>query len=100
MTSRVTSKYQTVLPKPLRQQFNIAPGSVLDWIADGDSLRVVTLSLPETPPPSALERKTCTGKELAAALRKFKTLTTAKDRRKMAEGVERARRHMKREHLH
>jgi AbrB family looped-hinge helix DNA binding protein len=44
MTSTVTSKGQTVVPKALRERFNIKPGATLDWQEDGKSLRVVKLA--------------------------------------------------------
>jgi AbrB family looped-hinge helix DNA binding protein len=43
MTSTVTSKGQTVVPKPLRERFHITSGATLDWQEDGASLRVVKL---------------------------------------------------------
>jgi AbrB family looped-hinge helix DNA binding protein len=43
MTSTVTSKGQTVVPKPLRERFNIKSGATLDWREDGASLRVFKL---------------------------------------------------------
>jgi AbrB family looped-hinge helix DNA binding protein len=43
MTSTVTSKGQTVVPKALRDRFNIKPGATLDWQEDGQSLRVIKL---------------------------------------------------------
>jgi AbrB family looped-hinge helix DNA binding protein len=43
MTSTVTSKGQTVVPKPLRERFNIKSGATLDWQEDGASLRVIKL---------------------------------------------------------
>jgi AbrB family looped-hinge helix DNA binding protein len=43
MTSTVTSKGQTVVPKALRDRFNIKPGATLDWQEDGQALRVVKL---------------------------------------------------------
>jgi AbrB family looped-hinge helix DNA binding protein len=43
MTSTVTSKGQTVVPKPLRERFNIKSGATLDWQDDGGSLRVIKL---------------------------------------------------------
>lgn len=46
------------------------------------------------------QQKMCTGKDLAAALRKFQKLTTAAERRQMAEAIELARQRMNREHLH
>jgi len=46
MTSTVTVKGQTVVPKGLRTQVGIEPGTTLDWRADGDSIRVVKLAAP------------------------------------------------------
>lgn len=43
MTSTVTSKGQTVVPKALQERLNIKPGTSLDWQEDGQSLRVVKL---------------------------------------------------------
>lgn len=48
MTSTATNKGQTVVPKPLRERFNIKPGATLDWQEDGQSLRVVKLELPKS----------------------------------------------------
>ncbi len=44
MTSTVTVKGQTVVPKGLREQFGIEPGTTLDWRPEGDSIRVVKLA--------------------------------------------------------
>ena len=46
------------------------------------------------------QQKICTGKEAAAILRRFEKMTTAEDRRIMADGIEKARRMMNLEHLH
>jgi AbrB family looped-hinge helix DNA binding protein len=43
MTSTVTSKGQTVVPKALRDRLNIKSGATLDWQEDGKSLRVIKL---------------------------------------------------------
>jgi AbrB family looped-hinge helix DNA binding protein len=43
MTSTVTSKGQTVVPKALRDLLDIRPGATLDWQGDGRSLRVIKL---------------------------------------------------------
>ena len=44
MTSTITTKGQTVVPKELRRQFELDSGAVLDWRVDGDSMRVVKLT--------------------------------------------------------
>jgi AbrB family looped-hinge helix DNA binding protein len=41
MISTVTSKGQTVVPKALRERFNIKSGATLEWREDGQSLRVI-----------------------------------------------------------
>ena len=43
MTSTVTAKGQTVVPKKLRARFHIEPGTTLDWQPESDSIRVVKL---------------------------------------------------------
>jgi AbrB family looped-hinge helix DNA binding protein len=48
MTSTVTSKGQTVVPKALRERFNIKSGATLDWRQDGQSLRVIKLEARRT----------------------------------------------------
>jgi len=44
MTSTITTKGQTVVPKELRRQFELEAGTVLDWRVEGDSMRVVKLA--------------------------------------------------------
>jgi AbrB family looped-hinge helix DNA binding protein len=44
ITSTITTKGQTVVPKELRRKFELDSGAVLDWRADGDSMRVVKLT--------------------------------------------------------
>ena len=46
MTSTVTSRGQTVVPKKLRKRFQIEPGTTLDWQEDGEALRVVKVLPP------------------------------------------------------
>jgi AbrB family looped-hinge helix DNA binding protein len=43
MTSTVTSKGQTVVPKALRDRLNIKSGATLDWQEEGQSMRVIRL---------------------------------------------------------
>ena len=44
MTSNITTKGQTVVPKELRRKFELDSGAVLDWYADGDSMCVFKLT--------------------------------------------------------
>ena len=46
MTSTVTVKGQTVVPKALRERFALEPGMTLDWRAEGDVIRVVKIPSP------------------------------------------------------
>ena len=43
MTSTVISQGQFVVPKALRERFNIKSGATLDWLEDGQALRVIKL---------------------------------------------------------
>jgi len=47
MTSTITTKGQTVVPKELRKQFELDAGTVLDWRVEGDSMRVIKLARSE-----------------------------------------------------
>jgi AbrB family looped-hinge helix DNA binding protein len=44
--SKVTSKLQVTVPKTIADQFDIKPGDEIDWIAAGDTIRVVPSSSP------------------------------------------------------
>ena len=46
MTSTVTVKGQTVVPKALRMHYGIKPGTTMDWRPEGDSIRVFKLAAP------------------------------------------------------
>ena len=39
--SKVTSKYQVTLPKEIVDSYGIRPGDEIDWVADGDVIRVI-----------------------------------------------------------
>jgi AbrB family looped-hinge helix DNA binding protein len=57
MTSTVTAKGQTVVPKQLRDRFHIQPGTKFDWQEDGDSIRVTKVApAPKTGFLAALRR--------------------------------------------
>jgi AbrB family looped-hinge helix DNA binding protein len=38
--STITSKYQTTVPKEVRQRFGVRPGDVLKWEVAGNEIRV------------------------------------------------------------
>ena len=40
-TVTISSKYQVVIPRPIREQFNLKPGQKLMFIPYKDTLRVV-----------------------------------------------------------
>jgi AbrB family looped-hinge helix DNA binding protein len=39
--SKVTTKYQVTLPKRIADEYAIRPGDEIDWVAAGDSIRVI-----------------------------------------------------------
>ena len=39
--AKVTSKLQVTVPKAIAEEFNIRPGSRIDWISAGDIIRVI-----------------------------------------------------------
>src|SRR5262245_48859171 len=39
--AKVTSKLQVTVPKAVADRFGIRPGDEIDWIVDGDTIRVV-----------------------------------------------------------
>jgi AbrB family looped-hinge helix DNA binding protein len=41
--SKVTRRWQTVIPAAIRRQLNIQAGDVLTWINDGGVLRVIPI---------------------------------------------------------
>jgi AbrB family looped-hinge helix DNA binding protein len=53
MTSTVTVRGQTVVPKAIRQRYDIRPGTTLDWQEDGRVIRVAKMAT--APPKSRLE---------------------------------------------
>lgn len=40
-TVKISSKYQVVIPRPIREKFNLKPGQKITFIPYCDSLRVV-----------------------------------------------------------
>ena len=40
-TVTISSKYQVVIPRPIREQFNLKPGQKIMFIAYNNTLRVV-----------------------------------------------------------
>ena len=50
---KVTSKLQVTVPKAIAERFRIRPGDQIEWIAAGDSIRVV----PKGRRPALDERK-------------------------------------------
>jgi antitoxin PrlF len=40
MKALVTARGQVTIPKPLRDQFGISPGQVIDFVADEDGIRL------------------------------------------------------------
>ena len=40
MRSTITSRGQTVIPAPIRRQFNLGPSDRLEWVVDGKQILV------------------------------------------------------------
>jgi bifunctional DNA-binding transcriptional regulator/antitoxin component of YhaV-PrlF toxin-antitoxin module len=53
--SKVTSKLQVTVPKDIAERYAIRPGTLLDWVPAGDTLRVVPANAP-APADDADER--------------------------------------------
>jgi AbrB family looped-hinge helix DNA binding protein len=43
MESTVSKRWQTVIPASIRRQHNIQEGDLLEWIDDGETIRVVPI---------------------------------------------------------
>ncbi len=41
MRSTITERGQTVIPAPIRKQFALSPSEKLEWVVEGQSIRVV-----------------------------------------------------------
>ena len=41
MQSTITARGQTVIPAKIRHRFNLSPADKLEWIVEGDVIRVV-----------------------------------------------------------
>ena len=54
--SRVTSKLQVTIPKRIAVRYGIRPGADVDWVAAGDSIRVIPGPRPDERPDAARRR--------------------------------------------
>lgn len=41
MRSTITARGQTVIPAEIRRKFNLSPSERLEWVVDGDGIRVI-----------------------------------------------------------
>lgn len=41
MRSTITARGQTVIPAPIRRQFNLSPADRLEWVVENDVIRVI-----------------------------------------------------------
>ena len=48
MQATITSKGQVTLPKPIRDKLHLRPGDKIDFVLDGDGLRVMPVTAPVT----------------------------------------------------
>ncbi len=87
--SKVTSKLQVTVPKEIADRYGIRPGSEIDWIPAGDTLRVVPAA---TAVPAI---------DTAERLRLFDAATTRQNKRQAGARAARAKsRGWKREDLY
>lgn len=75
--SKVTRRWQTVIPAAIRKELNVKEGDRLVWIVDGKSIRVVALS---ANPLRAL-RGTAKGEKLQEKLMAERKQERARERR-------------------
>jgi len=54
--AKVTSKLQVTIPKRIADQFSIAPGDDIEFVAAGDGIRIVTAGSPAAPGLGKAER--------------------------------------------
>jgi len=54
--SKVTSKLQVTIPKAVAQRFGIIPGAEIEFVPEGDTLRVATPRARRVPLPTSEER--------------------------------------------
>ena len=45
MQSTITQRGQTVVPALIRQQFHLGPADRLEWVVEGDAIRVVPVPI-------------------------------------------------------
>ena len=48
MQATITSKGQVTLPKPIRDKLHLKPGDKIDFMLEGDGLRVTPVTAPVT----------------------------------------------------
>ena len=41
MRSTITARGQTVIPAPIRHRFRLGPADRIEWVVDGEGIRVV-----------------------------------------------------------
>jgi len=73
--AKVTSKLQVTVPKTIADQYGIRPGDEIEWVAAGETIRVIP---PGRQAPSA---------DLSLRLRLFDAATRRQEKRQAARGV-------------
>ena len=48
MRATITSKGRVTLPKPIRDELRLRPGDKIDFVLEGDGLRVTPVAVPVT----------------------------------------------------
>ena len=68
MRTTLTSRGQTVVPARIRRDHAVQPGAVLEWIDDGQTIRVVPI--PQDPIGAAIGSTSGLGNKLLAERRR------------------------------
>lgn len=77
--AKITSKYQTTVPKVIAEKYDLHPGDEIDWVAAGEVIRVI--------PPG----KQGSTEDREFRLRLFDQATDRQRRRDSADKVQRPR---------
>lgn len=79
--AKVTSKLQVTVPKTIAREFDIRPGSEIEWVAAGDTIRIV----PPKKKPRGLTRVARLKLFDQATERQRARATTRRDRKQPAD---------------
>ena len=69
MVSTMTARGGTVIPAPIRKAYNLQPATKLEWVGDGDTIRVIPLRRDSIAEARGLFRGSGLGKALLQSRR-------------------------------